>query len=111
MLQAVALNQCVLSGSLAERKPLRYTPVGLAVSEARLVHASEQLEAEKLRQIRCEFSVLAIGEMARWLDAAPLGTAVRISGFMAAKSQRSSALVLHVQQIEFLEGIENGSFL
>ena len=59
----------------------------------------------------CEVNVLGLGEIARWLQTAPLGCDVRLSGFMAAKSLQSKSLVLHLQQIEFLEGIENGSLL
>lgn len=108
---SASTNQFVISGKLEERKPLRYTPAGIPVSEARVVHTSEQVEAEKPRQVMCEVSVLGLGEVARWLQAAPLGSRVKLSGFMAAKSQQSRSLVLHLQQIEFLEGIENGSLL
>lgn len=83
----------------------------MPVCEARLAHASEQIEAEKVRQVVCEVAVVALGETARWLQAAPLGLLLKVQGFLAAKSQHSKSLVLHVQQIEFLEGIENGSLL
>ena len=106
-----ALNQVVLVGRLDQRKPLRYTPAGVPVSEAKVIHGSDQTEAEKLRQVVCEVSVLAMGEQARWLQAAPLNGLLKVIGFLAAKSQHSKSLVLHVQQIEFLEGIENGSLL
>jgi primosomal replication protein N len=104
-------NQLVLIGKLDERKALRYTPAGLPVSEAKVLHASEQFEAGKPRQVVCEVGVLALGDTARWLEAAPLGKEVKLTGFVAARSQHSKGLVLHVQQIEFLEGIENGSLL
>lgn len=106
-----ASNQVVLSGQLNERKPLRFTPAGISVSEALVVHASEQFEAGKLRQVACEISVIGLGESARWLEAVPLGATIKLTGFMAAKRQHSKSLVLHIQKIEFLEGIENGSLL
>jgi len=109
--ETYAINQVVLVGRLDERKPLRYTPAGLPVSEAKVIHASDQIEAEKPRQVVCEVSVLAMGEQARWLQSAPLNGVLKVTGFLAAKSQHSKSLVLHVQQIEFLEGIENGSLL
>ena len=76
-----------------------------------MVHVSDQIEAGKPRQVSCEMSVMGLGESARWLEAAPLGVEVKLTGFMAAKRQHSKSLVLHIQQIEFLEGIENGSLL
>ncbi len=58
-----------------------------------------------------EIAVVALGETARWLEAAPLGGAVKLTGFLAAKSRNSKAPVLHVNTLEFLEGNENGSIL
>ena len=58
-----------------------------------------------------EIAVVALGENARWLQAAPLGGAVKLTGFLAAKSRKSKAPVLHVNTLEFLEGNENGSIL
>ena len=58
-----------------------------------------------------EIAVVALGETARWLAAAPLGGAVKLTGFLAAKSRNSKAPVLHVNTLEFLEGNENGSVL
>jgi primosomal replication protein N len=58
-----------------------------------------------------EVAVLALGENARWLQAAPLGGSVRISGFLAARSLKSRSPVLHINSIEFLEGNENGPIL
>lgn len=58
-----------------------------------------------------EIAVVALGKTARWLEAAPLGGAVKLTGFLAAKSRNSKAPVLHVNTLEFLEGNENGSVL
>jgi primosomal replication protein N len=90
---------------------LRYTPAGIPLAEGRILHRSEQMEAGTLRQTVCEMPVLALGEMAHWLNAAPLGVEFRLSGFLAAKSRNSKTLVLHVQTIDFLEGKENGPIL
>ncbi|MDR1350377.1 MAG: primosomal replication protein N [Zoogloeaceae bacterium] len=100
-----------MTGRLAEKKPLRYTPAGIPVAEGRILHQSEQTEAGTLRQTRCEISALALGETANWLNATPLGVELRLSGFLTAKSHNSKTLVLHVQTIDFLEGKENGSIL
>ncbi|MGL5631813.1 MAG: primosomal replication protein N [Azovibrio sp.] len=95
-------------GQLIEKSPLRYTPRGVPVSEARLGHQSEQLEAGLPRQVACEIALLALGDQASWLNSAPMGVGVKITGFLAARSRNSKTPVLHVQEIEFLEGKENG---
>jgi primosomal replication protein N len=89
---------------LLERKALRYTPAGVPVSEGVLQHASEQMEADTKRLVEMEMAVVALGEAARWLQAAPIGGTVKITGFLAAKSRNSKMPVLHVNSIEFLEG-------
>ena len=83
---------------------MRYTPAGVPVSEGVLQHASEQMEAETKRLVEMEMAVVALGEAARWLQAAPIGGSVKITGFLAAKSRNSKMPVLHVNSIEFLEG-------
>jgi len=105
------LNCIELSGKLVERKALRYTPAGVPVSEGLLQHTSAQTESGTERQVEVEIAVLALGEPARWLQAAPLGGAVSVTGFLAARSRNSKTPVLHVNTIEFLEGNENGSIL
>ena len=74
-------------------------------------HASAQNEADAVRQVEVEIAVVALGESARWLQAAPLGGVVKLTGFLAAKSRNSGKPVLHVNTIEYLEGNENGSIL
>ncbi|MGB7503452.1 MAG: primosomal replication protein N [Azonexus sp.] len=100
-----------LSGMLVERKALRYTPAGVPVSEGWLQHSSAQTESGTERLVEVGIAVLALGEPARWLQAAPLGGAVSVTGFLAARSRNSKTPVLHVNSIEFLEGNENGSIL
>ena len=90
---------------------MRYTPAGVPVSEGRLQHSSSQTESGAERLVEVEIAVLALGDTARWLQAAPLGGAVKLTGFLAARSRNSKAPVLHVNSIEFLEGNENGSIL
>jgi primosomal replication protein N len=90
---------------------LRYTPAGVPVSEGRLQHSSSQIESGAKRLVELEIAVVALGENARWLQAAPLGGVVKVTGFLAAKSLNSRTPVLHVNTLEFLEGNENGSIL
>ncbi len=41
---------------------------------------------------------------ARLIAGRPLGSGLRLQGFLGAKSKRSKRLVLHVTDIEFIEG-------
>jgi primosomal replication protein N len=83
---------------------MRYTPAGVPVSEATLQHASEVMEAGQVRRIELQVTVRALGEAARWLDAAEFGKPVEITGFLAQKSMKSRLFVLHVNTLKFLEG-------
>jgi primosomal replication protein N len=105
------LNCITLSGSLVERKPLRYTPAGIPVSEGRLQHQSTLLENKAERLVEVEMAVVALGDVARWLEAAPLGGLLRIEGFIAARGRNSRTPVIHANTIEYLEGNENGTIL
>jgi len=78
------------------------------VTECVIGHQSEQVEAGSPRRVECEIQAIGLGETARWLQAATPGVMVRLTGFMAAKSQNSKQLRLHVTTIEFVEGNQNG---
>ena len=89
---------------MLELGALRYTPAGVAAVEFRLGHESEQSEAGSLRTIQAEVSAIAFETQAKLLAGRPLGSPVRVEGFLGAKSKRSKRLVLHVTNIEFIEG-------
>ncbi|NJD24438.1 MAG: primosomal replication protein N [Betaproteobacteria bacterium] len=105
------MNRCELSGTLIERKHLRYTPAGVPVSEGRLQHRSVQTEGGSERQVEVDIPLLALGDGARYLAAAPLGGRLKVTGFLAARGRNSRTPVLHVNTLEFLEGNENGTIL
>jgi primosomal replication protein N len=65
---------------------LRYTPAGVPVSEGRLQHSSSQIEGGAERVVEVEIAVLALGESARWLQAAPLGGASKRPDFSLPKA-------------------------
>ena len=90
---------------------MRYTPAGIPVSEGRLQHRSELVENGGMRQVEVEIAVTALGENARWLEAAELGKGLRITGFLAARGRNSKTPVIHANTIEYLEGNENGTIL
>ena len=83
---------------------LRYTPAGLPAVEFRIRHESSTTEAGTERRVRAEMPAIAFDTVARQVASAGLGSALRAQGFLAAKSQRSMKVVLHVTNIEFMEG-------
>ncbi len=61
-----------------------------------------------MRRVECEVACVALGSPAGLLAAARLGDRLRVQGFLAAKSLKNRSAVLHVTEIEFQEGNENG---
>jgi primosomal replication protein N len=106
-----AANRLEISGMLTELKALRHTPAGVPVVEFRLRHESERVEAGARRKVNAEIDAVAFEAQARLLAAgaggnAPgaLGRQLKVEGFLCAKSRQSKKPVLHVTNIEFLEG-------
>ncbi len=97
-------NRVELSGRLLELGALRYTPAGLAALEFKLAHESEQDEAGAKRKVQAEIGAIAFETEARLIAGIPLGSEVKLRGFLSAKSKRSKRLMLHVTNIEFTEG-------
>jgi primosomal replication protein N len=91
---------------LLERGATRFTPAGIPVIEFRLAHVSQQSEADQMRQVECEMPCVALGQMALVMADSKPGDGLTLNGFLAARSQNSRTLVLHVNKIEFLEGNE-----
>jgi len=74
----------------------------------RIAHASEQIEASVRRQVECEMPAVALGQTALLLVGAKPGDKLKLTGFLAAKSLKSRTPVLHVNTIEFVEGMNHG---
>ena len=97
-------NQVAVSGTLLELDALRRTPAGVAVLKFRIQHDSSQMEAGGERKVSCEIAAVAFEREAKLLAGAKLGSKVKVNGFLAARSRRSNALVLHATEIEFGQG-------
>ena len=97
-------NRVHLEGTLAERGTLRHTPAGVPVIEFRIAHQSESPEAGGRRKVRAEVPALAFESTARLIATQALGTRIKASGFLCERSRRSKALVMHVNDIEFMQG-------
>ena len=90
--------QCI--ATLAEREVKSYTPAGIPIVAAKLLHASEQVEASTRRQVEFEVAVIAAGEIADQLERTEMGKMFRFTGFMARKNRNSKSLVFHLSAIE-----------
>ena len=100
----MARNRVELSGRLLELGQLRHTPAGVAALEFKLLHESEQEEAGVTRKVQAEIGAIAFEAQARLVAGRPLGSPVKVEGFLSAKSKRAKRLMLHVTNIEFVEG-------
>lgn len=83
---------------------MRFTPAGVPVVEFKIDHESEQDEAGSKRKIKAEVNAVAFEAQARLVAKAKPGSEVKLEGFLGAKSKRSKRIVLHVTNIEFMEG-------
>jgi primosomal replication protein N len=101
---SVPANKVEISGVITELKSLRYTPAGVPVVEFRLRHESERAEAGAQRKVVAEIEAVAFEAQARLLVAGPMGRQLKAEGFLCAKNRQSKKPVLHVTNIEFIEG-------
>jgi primosomal replication protein N len=90
------VNQLQIDASINERDSLRYTPAGIPIITAKLLHESAQIEAGVQRQVGCEISALVAGEIAPRFEQLPLGQMQHFTGFLARKSRKSKSLVFHI---------------
>jgi primosomal replication protein N len=92
------LNKLLLSGTVVGLEPIRYTPAGLALLSFVLQHASEQVEAGLKRKVECEVNAVAIGDLAK--QNITLGAQLKVQGFLAKRSAKSTQLIMHITNIE-----------
>lgn len=102
------VNAVALSGELKDIEPLRHTPAGIPLLNFRLTHKSQQIEAGYKRQVECELSGIAIGEVALAMSRMQAGAPVSVEGFLNRKNRMSAQLVLHVTKARTLEDRDHG---
>ena len=68
----------------------------------RVEHQSTQREGGVERQVGCEMSAVAVDTEAKLLAGAPLGTQLRIEGFLDKLGKGRKRVVLHAIRIEFI---------
>lgn len=94
------MNQLQLIASIAERDVLRYTPAGIPIVSAKLLHSSEQIEAGVKRLVEFEIAAIAAGEISGKFNQAELGALFQFTGFLARKNRNSRSLVFHITDFE-----------
>ncbi len=99
----MSANRVELRATLQARELLRYSPAGVPILNAGLSHASEQKEAGAARQVAFEIAALFAGPVALAADRLPLGSELRVEGFIAPRRRQSKQLVLHVNEFELIE--------
>jgi primosomal replication protein N len=92
----------VLSGEVVQLEPLRYTPAGLPLLSFVVRHVSEQMEAGTKRKVECEMAVVAIGDIVNQAKQIQLTSQIKLAGFIAKRSLKSTQLVLHLNALEII---------
>ena len=94
------MNQFQCVATIAEREILRYTPAGIPIVSAKLLHSSQQIEADVERLVEFEISAIAAGEISGRFSQAELGKTFKFTGFLARRNRSSRSLVFHITDFE-----------
>lgn len=92
------MNQLKLVARVVEKNALRYTPAGIPIASATLVHSSTALEVNLARQVEFEIFALAAGEISQRFAEIGLDELMEFTGFLARKNRNSKSLVFHVTE-------------
>lgn len=99
------MNKLELQAEVVLIEPLRYTPAGIPLLSVVLRHASEQIEAGMKRKVECEVNAVVLGDQILGTPALKrlkLGAHIRVTGFLAKRSLKSTQLVMHINHIEHI---------
>lgn len=88
-------NLTTFTGSVETLDALRFTPAGIPVLSLEVKHRSSQEEAGHERLIELILPVIAIGDIAKQMEALPLGARIEVQGFLAHRSLKNKSVVLH----------------
>jgi primosomal replication protein N len=91
------VNRLLIDGVLTQTQALRYSPAGVPIAEAVLLHQGISSEA---RQLVCELTVQASGSLAEQLARLAAGTQVKLEGALNRRSVNSRQLILILNRIE-----------
>ena len=93
------MNHLALSGTVIERKALRYTPAGLPALDLVLRHESSVTEAGGERKVSIDLRAVALGDIAEPLARWDIGTSLEARGFLSAQ-RNGRGTVFHITQIQ-----------
>lgn len=87
---------------------MRYTPAGIPIVSARLLHSSQQLEAGVQRLVEFEIAAIAAGEISGKFNQADLGGTFQFTGFLARRNRNSKSLVFHITDFD-IHSLDTGA--
>ncbi len=93
-------NWLTLRGELTHIEPQRFTPAGIAIVEAVLLHRSEQVIGGAKRRVECELTVQASDQRAGVLGRQKVGAQVALAGVLNRRSVNSRQLILILNELE-----------
>jgi len=93
------VNQLTVKARILEKSAIRYTPAGIPIASAILVHSSQQMEAGTGRLVEFEIPAQAAGEISGRFNELPLDVEIAFTGFLARKNRNSKSLVFHINEI------------
>ncbi len=96
-------NQLLLDAEILDIGPLRTTPGGIETVSLKIAHQSNQVEAEREREVRVTLEAAGFGAVARKLGSLAAGSRITIKGFLARKSVNSEYPVLHINEFKTIE--------
>lgn len=93
-------NYLVIQGEVVQIETLRFTPAGIPLLSLVLRHRSEQIEADMPRKVECDVNAMILGSLAEKSQRSKVGDKLKVSGFLAKRSLKSTQLVLHIKALE-----------
>lgn len=93
------MNQLHLQAQIQQLGLIRYTPAGLMALDASLKAESEVIEAGKPRKVSLEIKAVAVGEVARQLQALGVGGIAIFRGFLTHQ-RNGRGFIAHVTVID-----------
>jgi primosomal replication protein N len=97
------VNELKVVASITEKSALRFTPAGIPIATAVLVHNSKQEQANTQRQVEFEITAIAAGTISKRFLEIQLGVCMVFTGFLARKNRNSKSLVFHVTDFQSCE--------
>ncbi len=90
------MNRYQVTGTLQERQSLRYTPAGVPALDMQIEHPSEDQSGH---DATVNLSGVAFGLVAQTLVSTPLGSKLKLDGFLR-HSAKSKKLIVQIESFE-----------